>query len=431
MRPLRIALAARVRTAGRSLLDRCGPLFRARLKRAWHHALPRVLELTLMVVVGLYLTAYVSRFHVMQGDLRTYIAAAKAALAGVDPYAPETLDVVAGRHVMPFVYPPAALVPFVPLALMPSQAAMLGYMWAKAIVLAILLLHWWRRYLPQTSLVALVLVALYGANRSFQWDLASGNLATIETALLFAGFACWRRGWHRAFAAIVVAAAIFKLAPAAFLLLLMVPMEMGRARPRLLATSLIALASIVALPMFIGPASHWTFFLAHSPDATLFGDSNPGSLGFFTTASLRVGLPMGTALWTGRVAWALFATALAIASVRHLRSPLRERDRSAAIMITVLLYVVLHPRVMAYGYFLATPAMLYFRPRPFAGRIGGLLWALVLSAQGLMLQLTSNYSSSMLVTYAPFLLASSVLVLELTSPPTVDTASAAPVRAAA
>src|SRR5262245_9577389 len=235
VRPLRMALATRFRSAGRSLLDRCGPSFRALLKPAWHHALPRMLELTLLVVVGLYLSAYVSRFYVLQGDLRTYIAAANATLAGADPYAPETLDAVAGRRVMPFVYPPPALLPFVALTLLPSRAAMLGYMWVKVAVLAILVLHWWRRYLPQTSLVALILVALYGANRSFQWDLSSGNLATLETALLFAGFACWSRGWHRSFAAIVVATAIPKLAPAVFLLLLLVPMENGRPRPRLVA----------------------------------------------------------------------------------------------------------------------------------------------------------------------------------------------------
>jgi hypothetical protein len=377
---------------------------RVRLMRAAQiRIVPLALEVAVVTLVGLFLAAYVSRVAVFQGDLRTYLTAARAALAGLDPYAPGTLDQVAGRHLMPFVYPPIALLPFLPLTMLPAPVAMSGFVWLKILVLMGLVFLAWRRALLETSPIALILVALWGANRSAQWDLSSGNIATLEAALLFLGFAFWARGRRALFAGCVVAASVFKLTPAVFLLLLLVPLRNSRPRPGLLVAACGVLAALVVLPMLIGPGSHWIPFYSHAPDATLFTVSNPSSLGLFSVALLRMGLEATTALWGGWILWVFYATGLLVLGRRFLRSAWIDQDAWRWIMTAVLLYVLLHPRVMAYGFVLATPAMCYFMPRPFSGRVGSLLWGLVLCAQGLVQQLTSNPSDSLLVLYAPLL----------------------------
>ena len=381
-----------------------------------HRLVPLVLELAVLTLVGLYLTAYVSRYAVFQGDLRTYLAGASAASGGLDPYAPGTLDQVAGRHLMPFVYPPIAILPFLPLTLLPASVIMSGFMWMKIAALAALILLSWRRMLPTTSPVALILVALWGANRSALWDLSSGNISTLEAALLFLGFAFWARGRRTLFACLVVLASVFKLTPAVFLLLLLVPLRHSRPRPDLLVAACGAVAALVLLPMWIGPAAQWTPFYSHAPDATLFTVTNPSSLGLFSVAAIRFGLPARTALGLGLSLWACYAVALLLVGRGFLRSAWRDEDPWRWVMTAVLLYVLIHPRVMAYGFVLATPAMLYFMPRPFCGRTGSLLWALVLCAQGLAQQLTSNFSDSLLVLYAPVLLACCTWLLAVTRP---------------
>ena len=370
----------------------------------WHVAVPRLLEVVFLAVVAIYLAWYIQRFAVFQGDLRTYLSAAKAVWAGLDPYRPEVLSELAMRRVMPFVYPPAGILPFLWLPVFPQPFVMPACMWAKAGLLALLVAHW-RRSFPAGSLIPLILVTLYAFNRAAQWDLSSGNIAILEAALLFAAFACWARGRRRAFAALVVAASVFKLAPAVFLLLLLVPLENSPARPRLLFASVAVVVALLVLPMWIPPFSHWGSFLVHAPDAVLYGDSNPSSLGFLTALVSRAGLGSAAVVWVGRALWCVFAVVAVWAGRQHIRSLWARRRAMDWIMTAVLLYVLLHPRIMAYGYVLAAPAILYFAPRPFVGRVGLLLWALILSAQGLSQQLTHFASGSLFVLYAPFLFA--------------------------
>ncbi|MEQ1834090.1 MAG: glycosyltransferase 87 family protein, partial [Candidatus Eisenbacteria bacterium] len=319
---------------------------------------------------------------------------------------------------------------FIALAGLPAAVAMAAFMWAKVVVLAALVVGWWRRYVPRASVIAVALLALYGANRSAQWDLAAGNVALFECALLYAAFDQWLHGRRVAFAALVVAASLLKLTPAVFLLLLLVPLPGHAPRPGVFAAACALLAALVAGPMLVGPAAHFTPFFAHVPDATSYTETNPSSLGFLTVSLSRLGFPWAQP--AGLALWLAYGVALLTASRAHLRETARLQHGTRWLMTAVLLYVLIHPRVMAYGYVLATPALLYFMPRPLAGRVGSLLLALVLCAQGLLVQLTNNMSGSVFVLYAPFLMTLSVWLLAAAQVPRATQAEIAePARRAA
>src|SRR5512140_3470801 len=149
----------------------------------------------------------------LQWDFRVYLAAARAARAGLDPYVVENLAHVSGHPVaLPFLYPPIALLPFLALAWPSFLTA--GVLWMGLKVgIAFGLAAWWgRSFAPRAGgVIAAGALAVFGANAALVTDLRSGNVGLVEAGLLWWGFACWLRGRDGRFAALVVAAALFKL----------------------------------------------------------------------------------------------------------------------------------------------------------------------------------------------------------------------------
>jgi alpha-1,2-mannosyltransferase len=370
------------------------------------------LEALALALLALFVWAYVARNLPLQWDLRAYLTAARAAWAGLDPYRPGDLRSLAGREVLPFVYPPVALLPFSALAGLPSATAAELWIGGKVALLGALLVAWKRWFVPGAGPLALGLTAVLGWNAAALTDLASGNVALVECALLWAAFACFVRGRRTAFALLVVAAGCFKLVPGVFLLLLLVPAGTAKPDPARCSAALAGLAALVGLPMLIGPASHWEPFWAHLPPSGTLMGANPSGLGLAMVAAQRAGLAEPLASRVALAAWAGFALGLIALSAPFLARLWRERDPRRWVMAAVCLVTLLAPRPMAYGYVLLAPAPLFFAPAPFRGRAGGLLLALVLSAQGLT-RIAGHASGSPAFAFAPFLLTLCVWMLVL------------------
>ena len=360
-------------------------------------------------LIAFYVATFAVRNAPLQADFRTYVAAGRAALAGIDPYSAEHLSALAHRETLPFVYPPVTLRAFAPLAALPGGLARALWMALNVAILAGLVASWRLWLGPGVRLLPLALAAVFGWNASALWGLRTGNVALIEAALIWLALVCYARGRRGAFAALIVAAACFKLAPALFLLLLLVPRERERPHFARALTAVAILGALVLGPTLLGPAARWEFFLRHLPDAGALGSSNPGALGFFTVLAGTWGLPAAPAT-AGLVLWGAFALALAAISVPFVRGAIRDRDPRRVAMAALFLYVLIEPRPMAYGFLLLTPAAFFFAPQPFARRAGQLALAILLSAQGLT-QAANHYSPDLVYVYAPFLIALCVWLL--------------------
>ena len=374
----------------------------ARLMRPVPAGLSHVADVLVLLLLGLFLYGFVQRNFTHQGDLKTYQLAAGAVRTGLDPYAPENLAQLAGRRVFPFVYPPVALLPFLAVAAFPAKTVAIVWIWGKIILLGLLALAWARSLSGRASLLAVALVAVFGWNSSSQWDLAAGNVAIVECALVWAAFGCFVAGRRGLFAALIVVAACFKVLPALFLLLLLLPTGAAKASPRVLGAALAALLLLTLLPTLVGPASGYQKFWSAVPDATAYADANPSALGLLSHLVHSTGLNESVAAPVSVALWGCYALGLVFASFGVLRAAHARKDALHWVMCAVFLYVLLLPRPMAYGFVMLTPAPLYFAPRPFDRTAGRLILALVLAAQGLW-RLTMNRSDSFLVTYAPFL----------------------------
>lgn len=364
----------------------------------------------------LFLATFVVRNVSLQWDLDTFVFAARAAVAGLDPYRVENLTAVAGRMIpLPFVYPPVTLLPFAGLAALPADAAEMGWIVAKTLLLAGLVVAWRRWFLTEAELLPIALVAVFGWNAAALWDLRAGNVALIECALLWSAFGCFLAGRRRAFALLVVAAACFKLLPAAFLLLLLVPAERRAASRREFYVAAAALAAVVAVPLLVPPVSQWAGFLRDLPDASGLGGANPSAFGLATILFRATGVPDPLAVRVATVAWVVYVGLVLAISGPFLRDVWQRRDSLRWVMTAVFLYVLLSPRPMAYGYVLLAPAPFFFSPRPFDRPAGRLLLALVLSSQG-MARLTNHVPDSLIVSYTPFLLTLALWLLTVARP---------------
>jgi hypothetical protein len=291
-------------------------------------------------------------------DLMTYQFAARAAGQGLNPYDIHVLSQVAGGTVgMPFLYAPITVPLFTPFAALPVQKASQVWTWIKFLLFVSLVRIWRRYFLPDIHLVLLAFVAVFGFNAAAVWDMRSGNVATLEQLLLWVGFAAYSRERRLAFAVCVVAAALFKIFPAAFLVLLLIPSEKRGSDWKLAAGALALLAALVLGPALAGPA--WARgFLHLTPGERPLGAVNPSALGIIDSLLGDHASAQTRAPFHALALLLAFDAVIVGLSVPTLRRLWRLRNSRRWVLAAAMLYALLIPRMMVYSYLLVlVPAL--------------------------------------------------------------------------
>lgn len=289
-----------------------------------------------------------------QWNVKSYWAAAHAVARGLDPYPIATLRGILGEPTdLPFGYPPAVAHALRPLSLLPYRVAAWAFLLLKFGCLAVL---WrvWRRLLPQVDPLLVAFLAVFGFGGALLVDLYEGNVSVLEQLALWSGVLAWRRGRPWPAAVLLALAGAFKLFPAVFVLLLLVPDEQGRRQPLPMAAGMALLAAIVLIPG--PPGSSYFAALANAPHRWESGRDNPCALGFFVDlaragklAFLAPGSRGPMIAWTG---YAIFMLGLGL---KPLREALRRAEPLAVAMIAVIVYAVAAPRMKSYSYLILVP----------------------------------------------------------------------------
>jgi len=359
----------------------------------------RLLELALLALF-LGLALFLVRLTLNRPwDTETYWYAASAAIAGLNPYDSADLSRLAHRTVgMPFLYPPATLLLFVPLTLLPVLQAAELWALAKVALLFSLFRIWRSRFLRSVHPILLLAAVVFAYNAAAVWDLKTGNIAILESILLWAGFNAYVGGRRAEFAAWVVAASLFKLFPIVFLLLLLAPSRSGLRDGRLALWAFAAWALVVFVPVFVGPA--WARDYVHQlPAERPWGTASPSALGLIDMLSGEKTTPLQAfGLWAG------YALVLIACSVPVLRRLMRRGDDAERVMAAAVLFVLLMPRAMAYSHLLAlAPSFALGAPmlRRLGGffAVGGILMAQALLAPALRFDYRNPWLSNL-----PFLM---------------------------
>jgi alpha-1,2-mannosyltransferase len=316
-----------------------------------------VRTLAVLLVVGAS-AAYVALNALHQWDFETYYFAAGAVRAGLDPYRLQWLSSVAGKPVeLPYLYPPVTLCLFLPLSYLPLGVASLVWLGAKCLLAGVLIWIWSREFLRSVPRDVVLVVALLGFDLALLWDLRTGNVALIEQALLWFGFLFYLRGRVLIAAVLIALAATFKLYPILFLLLLVLP-PVRRGNVRAVAIAFALLALLVILPF--AALGSWKGALS----AALAGDRpvpaiDPSAFTIIGWGLSHAGPGSQPSRWIELATYSIYALLLLAASARALLRTARSADPEARVVIAMLVWFLLSPRVMVYAYVSAVVPALY------------------------------------------------------------------------
>jgi len=330
-----------------------------------------LVRLTLVTGIVTVAAAYVILGARSPWDFATYYYAASALRSGLNPYSLGALSQVAGKRVdLPFIYPPVTLALFLPFTLLPVAVAGTVWLALKVVLMVPLVWVWKRFFLPDTNAIVLLATTLLGFNLALLWDLRTGNVAVVEAALIWFAFAFYLRGHTWLAAYIISVAALLKQLPLLLVGAIAVPPDSSQRKWILLASAVGFLTLSIALPPHL--SAEWRRGLstaAAAPRPT--GDINPSALGLADWVTGTLELPMRFAPVLAFALYLVYCAILLLCSLGAMLRVQRSGSRAEQIVLLVLLWLLLSPRVMVYSYIMAIVPVLYVietRIRPGGGR---------------------------------------------------------------
>ncbi|MBD3388322.1 MAG: DUF2029 domain-containing protein [Candidatus Altiarchaeales archaeon] len=306
----------------------------------------------LFYLVFLAFTVFSFSGGISQWDFKGYYAAAEAQSHGLDPYDGETLAIMAGETVHPYVYPPPTLMFFRLFTVLDWGLAQELYLLLKYAAMVFLFLSWRKRIFHGEVDVFYYLFWLMAYNEAVFKDVFAGNISLFEQVILWSAFYFLLQKRYALFSFFTVLASTFKLTPLAFLALLLF---VGDARHwKLLAISAIAFSLYLLAPYVIAPQAfsgylHNAEFVVTSPGER--GTINPSSYAFAKEVSSKLGhLPI-----PAEAIYSLLVIPVLCFSFRACEV-LMERggeDRMLQVIImSCLVYAIAVPRFKDYSYIL-------------------------------------------------------------------------------
>ena len=285
-------------------LDGPGAVLLQALPRAHAHrvaAAPRALRWIALLVL-LYHGARVSYLvfanPALQGDLRIYRAAAQAWAEGRNPYEAGALVGPAGnRQELPFVYPPVSLPLMRALLVFDHRTTYFAFFVLKMAAVAALVALWRRRFFPDDDLAGacLYLFCALAYAQTIKMDVRAGNISVFEQVLIWTAVLALMRGRPWLYAALVAAAALFKLTTAALLLLLL--LDRSRRSLAALASGLAGLAVVHGVSALVRP-DLFAGFLRNAAALDDRGQNEPGGAGLDKGWRGTTGVGERPRIWT-------------------------------------------------------------------------------------------------------------------------------------
>ncbi len=300
-----------------------------------------------------------------QWDFEVYYYAAKASRAGLDPYATRSLTQVAGKRMpLPFVYPPAFLALFAPIAQLALGTAKTVYLVAKLAAVAGLLLLWGCFCRNTRETIILLAIVVLGFSGTIFADIYAGNITCFEQLLVWLAVVALVTGHRLIFAVLIPLAAAVKGLPVALVLLLLFE---GRKAILPMLASVGSFVVIEGSSRILWPA-RTARFLALASGLDERGHSAPSIL-----ALLRDSLGPGGKAW---VPLALYLAAVAFIlgafTFRAIRlSQARAWRRAPWILLSgvFLSYILVGPRLKSYGFVLVVPVAAWLLARSKRGTL--------------------------------------------------------------
>jgi hypothetical protein len=289
----------------------------------------------------------------LQGDLRIYRAAAQAYVEGRNPYDPGALVGPAGnRQELPFVYPPASLPLLRALLVFDHRTTYFAYFVLKIAAAAALIALWRRRLFPDDlSGACLYLLCALAYGQTIKMDVRAGNVSVFEQLLIWTGVLALLRGRTWLYAALVAAAALFKLTTAGLLLVLLLDRSRRALGP--LVGALAGLALVHGISAAVRP-DLFAGFLRNAAALDDRGRTNPASLALIRDGLERLaGGP--TPAHLDLIVYGLVVLLIGLTTLSVARRPGLAGNLECAFFA----FALAAPRFKDYSYVLLIPPSVY------------------------------------------------------------------------
>ncbi len=297
-------------------------------------------------------------------DLQICVSCARVLASGGDPYA---RDLVINDVTYPCLYPPLAFDLYRPITIFFDwNSSLAGRVWNAFQVLIFLgmLFIWKKRFLGAGPDAARLLFALFAFGGPLWVSLHSGNGASFEQLLIWAGFALYIDGRDMAYVLLIAVAAQLKMQPAPFLILVLLRPKPGW-RPFIIGAT--AMILLFGLNRVLHPGMLESFWLRLQDIKEGWryerGPNNCSVLGFIEHI-LETG-PDERLVAVRRAHWLFAPWAVSIAAatgvaLRRIWSAAQDEaaKKRATILLLCAAYALSAPRFKDYAYFLLIPSAL-------------------------------------------------------------------------
>jgi len=272
-------------------------------------------------------------------DFRLYYEAASAFARGDPPY---EIALPLGSFTLRYLYPPVTLLFFVPFTWLSFDEACIAYLAVKAAALVVLIIVWFRVFVHGAR-PWFLLFCLLAFNSALYIDVEVGNTEGFIELLIWTGLAAFVSGRYRAFAIFILSAALFKLAPAALLLLLGLTAAPGKAL-RQAVLPIITFIVILLASAFLEPGWLTRLIDEAGRNVALSAPVNQSVLSLLRTL-LGAG-PWALTLYLVHAIAIVGLTTLIAARVRSVANS--GHAQFAAVYLVVLAYMLVSPRLQDY-----------------------------------------------------------------------------------
>ena len=296
-------------------------------------------------------------------NFRVYYHAGAVFSKGLNPYDAEVVAKEAGAEfVLPYVYPPITLHLFRPLSWFDYNTSWELYVAAKCVALAALVVLWLRGFLRTRNDPVFLLFCLVAFNYTIYGDVANGNIIVFQDLMLWIGLYAYVKRRFNIFVACVVAASVFKMTPVYFLGLLLLAEDSDKWKR--LAIGVAAFAVLMAASPVLYPEmtrdyrenmNKMTGVVRLDTDTTKeeFAGS-PTTWPLIKSISDRAfhaaGVePIGTVAAALYGVFAVSVFGLTLWGV-HRSGEVGEARAILAVALATLVYLMILPRTMVYGF---------------------------------------------------------------------------------
>ena len=305
-------------------------------------------------------------------DFSAYYWAAKASIAGLDPYSVHDVSGIAGQEIFPYLYPPLVTRLFYPLALLPPVFARLVYIGLQYLSLCLSFLIWKDiiRYsgvkvdASRDFFAFRLLVLCFAFNAALILNLRAGQVSIFENLFLWASVIAIIRSKYALFSVTVVLAALVKFTPVGLALFALIDKRQSVRNRVLNVVSTLSLFFLVQAFQLLFFGSEWDSFRAAlsylSPE---FASSLPAEAWRLAPSALQVLLsiePLNGGLMTAlslNSAHLIYALVLCLGLCAMVLicvfKPLRhgtQFQNVIVLLLTISIVVCIAPRIRDYSY---------------------------------------------------------------------------------